>query len=282
MNKNNIHIQVLVENTATGKAILAEHGLSFFIKKDSHLFLFDTGQGFVLSNNAAKFDIDLQQIEAIVLSHGHHDHCGGLRFFADAGNQTRIFAHPAAFQPKFSKTNQGRTYPVGMESVIEQHIPQFMQRTTFTEGPTEIIDGVWITGYVPKNNDFEKSSGPFFLDQQCQQTDQLIDDQSMFFITPQGVVVLLGCAHAGIINTLQYIQSQTGNLPFHYVIGGTHLVNASPERILRTIQELRKLNVQHIAPCHCTGLPAILALHNAFQQQCTACKVGTAYDFELI
>jgi 7,8-dihydropterin-6-yl-methyl-4-(beta-D-ribofuranosyl)aminobenzene 5'-phosphate synthase len=282
MNKTNIQIQVLVENTAAGKDILAEHGISFHITTGDHSILLDTGQGFVLSNNASIMNIDLRQVESIVLSHGHYDHCGGLRFFTDPDNTTRIYAHPAAFLPKFAKNKQNQIYPVGIAAVLEQHLPQLQQRAVFTEEPTEIINGLWVTGQVPRVNDFEQSSGRFYLDQQGQQPDDLIDDQSMFFKTTQGIIVLLGCAHAGIINTLQYIQSLTGNIPFHYVIGGTHLVNASKQRMLQTIEQLHKLNVQNIAPCHCTGLSTRIDLHNAFQEQCTECKIGTSYNFELI
>ena len=110
--------------------------------------------------------------------------------------------------------------------------------------------------------------------------DPLQDDQSVFFDTAAGVVVLLGCAHSGVINTLLYIRQLTDNRPICAVIGGMHLISASTERIKRTIEELQYIGVERLAPAHCTGMPATVALWNAFPGQCQTCHVGTRFEFD--
>lgn len=115
------------------------------------------------------------------------------------------------------------------------------------------------------------------LDEACTQPDPLEDDQSVFFDTVDGTVVLLGCAHSGVINTLHYIRQLTDNRPIHTVIGGMHLVGASSRRTERTIEELKQLGIRRFAPAHCTGMPATVALWNAFPGQCQPCPVGTTF-----
>jgi len=123
--------------------------------------------------------------------------------------------------------------------------------------------------------EFEDTGGAFFKDRSCAEPDDLVDDQVAFLETEAGTVVILGCAHAGVINTLRHIQSLTNGRPIHIVIGGMHLLNASSERMDNTVAELRRLDVQHLLPCHCTGLAAMARLWNEFPGRCTACPVGT-------
>ncbi|HBO43225.1 MAG TPA: hypothetical protein DD670_04680 [Planctomycetaceae bacterium] len=149
-----------------------------------------------------------------------------------------------------------------------------------TERPTVVVEGLTVTGPVPRSNDFEDTGGPFFLDEACSQPDPLDDDQSLFIETSEGIVVLLGCAHSGVVNTLHYIRRLTGNQPIRAVIGGMHLVGASTRRIERTIEELRPLCVERLAPAHCTGTPATTALWNAFPDKCQPCSVGTRFEFD--
>ena len=137
-----------------------------------------------------------------------------------------------------------------------------------------------MTGPVPRLTDFEDTGGPFFLDEACTRPDPLEDDQSVFLDTTEGTVVLLGCAHSGIINTLRYIRQLTDNHPIQAVIGGMHLVGASSHRIERTIEELKRIGVERLAPAHCTGMPATVALWNAFPGRCQACPVGTRFEFD--
>ncbi len=151
-----------------------------------------------------------------------------------------------------------------------------------TDSPTTVAKGLTATGQIPRTTDFEDTGGPFFLDSACLQPDPLIDDQSLFFETREGLVVLLGGAHSGIINTLRYIGDVSGNTPIRAVIGGMHMVGASPVRIIRTVGELRQYDLQLLRSAHCTGMPAIVALWTAFPTICVACHAGKTFEFEEI
>ena len=273
-------ITVLVENTAHGPNVLAEHGLSYWIEHGGKRILLDSGQGNVLAGNAYKLGVPLREIDALILSHGHYDHTGGVAEALKTDRSVAVHAHPAAFARKYTRNNDGTVREIGMPYPSEKAIRDARNQWVATTQPTVVFDGLTATGPVPRMSGFENTGGHFFLDEACKQPDPLEDDQSVFFDTSKGTVVLLGCAHSGIINTLRYIRQLTDNRPIHAVIGGMHLVGASAERIQRTIEELHRIGVERLAPAHCTGMPATVALWNAFPGQCQTCPVGTTFEFD--
>ena len=270
-------ITVLVENTAGGRGLLGEHGLSFWIEWDGKRFLFDTGQGHVLLKNARRLGIGLDHMDVVVLSHGHYDHAGGLGDVLRSSRATTVYAHPAAFDAKYARNLDGSARDVGMPGLDEEMIRD-MAELVLVEGPTELCCGLHLTGPVPRTTDFEDTGGAFFKDRACVEPDPLVDDQAAFIETQAGTVVILGCAHAGVINTLRHVQSLTGNRPVHTVIGGMHLLHASPERMDKTVGELRRLDVQRLLPCHCTGFEAAARMWSEFPGRCASCPVGSVVD----
>jgi 7,8-dihydropterin-6-yl-methyl-4-(beta-D-ribofuranosyl)aminobenzene 5'-phosphate synthase len=276
-----IRITVVVENTAAGAGVLGEHGLALWIDTGSHRVLFDTGQTGVVLQNAARLQVPLDHADAIVLSHGHYDHTGGLAELLRDNQATPVYAHPAAFQPKFMRRDDGTVRVVGMPDDAKR-IARGQRANVFeTLEPTPVPGGLMVTGPIPRETDFEDTGGAFFLDRECRHPDPLQDDQALFFESERGTVVLLGCAHAGAVNTLRYARELTGNKPIHAVIGGMHLVKASSERLGRTIEELRHCGVERVGAAHCTGMAATAALWNAFPGACFACHVGSVIEFEL-
>jgi 7,8-dihydropterin-6-yl-methyl-4-(beta-D-ribofuranosyl)aminobenzene 5'-phosphate synthase len=272
-------ITVLCENTAGGHGLLAEHGLSFWIEHDNHRILFDTGQGYVLTHNAQQLGIRLETADAVVLSHGHYDHTGGLHDLLEAGSVSTVFAHPVAFTPRYVRDPDGASREIGIPRLDEQAVRRHA-KVILTEQPTEICPGVYATGPVPQRTDFEDTGGAFYADRDCKEPDEFPDDQALYFQTKRGSVVILGCAHAGVINTLQYVLKLTDNQPLHTVIGGMHLVSANRERIDKTVEALRRLDVQRLLPAHCTGFPAMARLWNEFPDRYRSCPVGTVLDID--
>jgi len=131
---------------------------------------------------------------------------------------------------------------------------------------------------VPRRNDFETTGGAFFRDEACRQPDELVDDQAAFLESPSGTVVILGCAHAGIVNTLRYVRELAPGRPIHTVIGGTHLAAAGPERMDRTVEALKELDVRRIWPLHCTGFAAAARLWEALPGRVSVCPVGSVVE----
>ena len=160
-------------------------------------------------------------------------------------------------------------------------IEQKGRRVDRVEGPKEVLPGVHVTGPIPRVTEYEDTGGQFYLDSGCSKPDPLTDDQAVCFDTPEGVVVLLGCAHSGVVNTLRYVRQLTGNRPIHAVIGGMHLLSANEARMAATIEALRQLGVQKIGLAHCTGFEAMARLDHELPKRCFHCVAGTRLEFEL-
>ena len=273
-----LQMTVLIDNAARGRGLRAEHGLSLWVEADGTNILFDTGQGLVLAANADALGVDLPTANAVVLSHGHYDHTGGLPEVLGLLEQATVYIHPRAFEPKFGRYPDGVGRDIGAPIHDLADIRSHVAQVTTTAGPTQIADGIWVTGEVPRRNDFEDTGGPFFLDQPCTQPDLLIDDQAMYVETAGGTVVFMGCAHAGLVNTLDYISELTAGRNVHAVFGGFHLARASDDRMARTIEALRRYNVQQLGPAHCTGFAASARLLEAFPDRFVTFGTGVQVD----
>jgi len=271
----NIRITTLVENTASAAGLLAEHGLSFWIEYGDKRVLFDTGQSDILIKNAKVLGIDLAETDAIVLSHGHYDHTGGLAAVLDIAEKAKIYLHPTAVKTRFSKKNFGPK-SICMPDSARKAIGN--REVIWTEKHTQIFPGVTVTGQVPRINDFEDVGGEFFLDENCQKADELLDDQTLFLETSKGLVIVLGCAHAGVVNILRRIEDLSEKKQFYTVLGGMHLLRASKERIERTKVVFQEYNLQKIGPAHCTGSKAIEKFRSSFPVQYITCSAGSQFD----
>ena len=277
--KQPIRITCLVDNTASRDDLVAEHGLAVWIDFGDRRLLFDTGQGQALPHNADALGIDLAAADAVVLSHGHYDHTGALGSVLARAPRVKVHAHPSVLLQKYSRRRGGRTRSISMPEPTAEVLGSRGDLVVWTNEPTEVFPGVWVTGQVPRSTAYEDVGGPFFLDARCKCPDLLDDDQALFFDTAAGTAVVCGCSHAGVVNTLQYIRGLTGERPVAAVVGGMHLRSASPMRIRRTVRALRKLRVGRLAPCHCTGEAATAALSAAFPGRCESFAAGESMEF---
>ena len=253
-----IRITVLIDNKTSRPDLNAEHGLSLWIEYREKRILFDAGQSDTLIRNAEKLGINLAQTDAIVLSHGHYDHTGGLKAVLDFAKTTGIKSIGISDSAK--KAIQGR-------NVI------------WTVTPAWLFPGMAVTGQVPRINNFEDVGGAFFIDEKCQKADELLDDQALFIESARGLIVVLGCAHAGVVNILNYVAELTSQSHVFAIIGGTHLLSASSERIEHTIKAIKGYNVQQVCLAHCTGSEAVAKFRDIFKGRCVECAVGKHFEF---
>ena len=270
---------MLVENSVHRQGLVAEHGLSFHVQSGEHSLLFDTGQTDLAVINAETLRLPLDRVEALVLSHGHYDHTGGVTAMFDVVPEARVYLHHAAFEKKFSQSS-GKSRPIGMSDCVAQAIRHRTVGFIETTARTEIMEGIFATGEIPRATTYEDTGGAFYLDAESTRPDPILDDQALVIDLGRSVIVLLGCAHSGVVNTLNHVRHLTGGKPVNAVIGGLHLGSASEERIQQTIAQLRVAQMEMLAPTHCTGWPATAKLWSAFPEICRPAGVGTVFEFK--
>jgi 7,8-dihydropterin-6-yl-methyl-4-(beta-D-ribofuranosyl)aminobenzene 5'-phosphate synthase len=266
-------ITVLCENTVQRPGLLGEHGFSVFVETPDTTLLFDTGQGFGLVQNALRMQKDLRQVSQVVLSHGHFDHTGGLLSFIGVHGPCDIVAHPDVLSERF------RWMPVGKEEKPvsigipwrEAYLTSRGARFRWEKSFTEIAPNVYITGEVPRKTEFETGDPKFAIRRNGDWVpDPFLDDYSLLLKTSEGLVVILGCAHAGLINILDHASTQTGESQIRAILGGTHLGFSPETQLEHTITALKDYQVKLLAVSHCTGQRPVARL---------AAEFGNNFDF---
>ena len=260
-----IRITTLSENTA-GYGFLAEWGLSILVEADGLRILMDTGLSFSAVHNAQLMGIDLATIDRIVLSHGHADHTGGLREVLRRGGEVEVIAHPDIWAPKYVRRD-GETEEqyIGIP-FVRGELESLGAHFNLVREPVRITDRIITTGEIPMLSGYEEIENNLFVKEaDVLQPDRLADDLALVIDTDFGLVVILGCAHRGIINTLRHAQRLTGKELVYAVIGGTHLFLTSDERIEQTIAALKEIGIQRLGVSHCTGFHASARLAQEFE-----------------
>jgi 7,8-dihydropterin-6-yl-methyl-4-(beta-D-ribofuranosyl)aminobenzene 5'-phosphate synthase len=274
-----LKITILVDNKSNREEYLSEHGFAVWIEADKKRILFDTGKtGNVLLNNAAAQGIDIATADFLVLSHGHYDHTGGIAAVLKKNPGIKILAHPSTCVPRYSLHKDGTINSVGMTASTRESLKKVIDKVVWITRPMEISRGINITGEIERKTLFEDTGGSFFLDPDCKRSDLIDDDLAIWFNTVNGVVILTGCCHSGIVNTVEQIKKKyKGKFILHAVIGGLHLCNASTERIDATIEYLKNEKPEFIMPAHCTGDVAFNRFRKEFKSKYQIGSIGTQF-----
>ncbi|MFC1836190.1 MBL fold metallo-hydrolase, partial [Thermodesulfobacteriota bacterium] len=266
-------------NVLPEQGLLPEHGFSVLIERGSHRLLFDTGDGPALVHNSQRLGIDLSGLDAVILSHGHYDHTGGLLHVAKLNPGIRVVAHPKAFGPHYKDLGTGtdpRYIGIPHSARLLNECGATFQLTT---EPQTIIEGVWYTGFVPLVFGGYSDSRLVIKTDDGLIPDQMEDDASLLVNTSKGPVLLLGCAHAGIPNILEHLKEQQQIEAIHMVIGGTHLSLWEKSQTNATIDALERFMVEYVAPAHCTGKAISADLKNHFQDRFKDVAAGDVFSF---
>jgi 7,8-dihydropterin-6-yl-methyl-4-(beta-D-ribofuranosyl)aminobenzene 5'-phosphate synthase len=274
-----VRMTTISENTAFARprGLLAEWGLSILVEADHQKILLDTGASISAAHNGALLGLDWARIDALVLSHGHYDHTGGMRQVLTKINRpVKVVAHPAVFDAKYSQIFKDELPGIIGIPFDRKELEKLGAIFQLTGEPVWLSENVVTSGEIPMTTDYETIDPGLYCRQNGEMVpDPLPDDQALFVKTEQGLVVLLGCAHRGMINTLRHAQKVTGMQSIHTVIGGTHLIRASEVQMELTVAELKEMGVQRLGVSHCTGMHAAVRLANEFGQKFFFNNTGT-------
>jgi 7,8-dihydropterin-6-yl-methyl-4-(beta-D-ribofuranosyl)aminobenzene 5'-phosphate synthase len=257
-------ISVLTENQP-GLFTPAEHGLSYLIEYDGNRILFDTGQSDMFLKNAGYMNLNLDALDMIILSHGHYDHGNGLMYL----NGGKLICHPGCFVKRYGKADNSY---IGLRNTKDQLSSKFDIITS--PDPYFISDRIIFLGEIPRLNAFESKVTTFVFEDGT--PDFVLDDSALALIHEDGIFIVTGCGHAGIINILEHAKTTTGIKKIYGIMGGYHLKEYDLQT-RETIKYLKKNRVKYVLPSHCTSGAALEALHTTFRS--SEIRTGSTFEF---
>jgi 7,8-dihydropterin-6-yl-methyl-4-(beta-D-ribofuranosyl)aminobenzene 5'-phosphate synthase len=274
-----LKITTLAENMAS--QLLGQWGLSFLIqvtdaRGDKRKIVLDSGLvKDALLYNLKKMELKLNDLDAVVISHGHLDHTATtVEFVKDTGG-VKVYAHPHTFLKRFHQKPDGRRRSLGVpegEGIAE--IENAGGTVVLSSKPCEVVPGMWTTGQIERLTSFEtplslaEGEKLVIVIDGNEISDMILDDQALWMdVQKIGPYVITGCAHAGPVNTLLHVEKLGNFRSIHGLVGGTHLVGRSEEYLQKTIQELQEFGLELISPCHCTGFKATARLWQTFPEK---------------
>jgi 7,8-dihydropterin-6-yl-methyl-4-(beta-D-ribofuranosyl)aminobenzene 5'-phosphate synthase len=275
-------LTVLMDNTTIlDTPYLSESGLSFLIETDDAKIVFDTGYSPIFLSNAKKMGIDLTDITGVVISHGHNDHTNGLpalgKLLNRKGLRVPIILHPVCMEKKWWANKDGSLEAIGMP--ICQDTLKLYYNVMPTTEVTKIGESLYYLGTIPRYN--PSANEPIGLvanTEGLMEPDYVIDDSAIVYNGENGLVIINGCAHSGLVNILEYAQRIFPGRPLLAIIGGFHMLSKSQAWMEATASQISAFNPKSIYPCHCTDEASRAYLRNQFQVGTIG--VGTALTFE--
>lgn len=274
---------IIVENSVpinSHHPFCGEHGFSLLLETEGKKILLDAGQTGIVIQNLSLLGVHPAQLDALVLSHGHYDHAGGLPYILTHRTETiPVYAHSGIFIPRYSKGNNSRHY-VGIPYLKEDLSLRGADWHLSTE-PAEIAPGLWFSGQLPRTTAYETGDTRLVTSTAagCECRDPIADDTVLYHANSEGLVVIGGCTHSGLVNAVRYGMVITGATRLRGWIGGTHLGPVSGEQQNKTLEELEQLDPDFIAAGHCTGFTMMAELYRRFKNRFIPAFVGTVIEF---
>lgn len=270
---------ILCDNDVRRARFLAEHGLSLWIEHNGTEILFDAGQTDVWLKNARTLGIRPEAAAAVVLSHGHFDHCGGLPYFPFGESRAMVYVTPQAFQKKLSKKgdtfrNIGMQWKPGDSKESEGRIAS-------TEGKTEILPGVWTLGNIGSYTSFESIPDFFFTEKDgARVPDRMDDEQVLVMKEESGLAVFSGCSHRGAVNCAEHVRRCFPGKKIRFFIAGMHLGGEGEDRIGKTAEYFAQSEIEKLVPLHCTGIQAAAQMKRILGDRCVLAGAGDRIDLD--
>ena len=275
-------LTVLMDNTTIiDTPYKGESGLSFFIETEDTRLVFDTGFSPLFLANAKKMGIDLTDISAVAISHGHNDHTNGLPALGNllyrVGKRVPIVLHPDTLGKKWWRDKDGRLEEIGMP-VDRTALANHFEIVTSTE-PMKLGRSLYFLGTIPRTD--KKANEPIGL--VCRDGNDLVpdyvnDDTAIVYDGQEGLVVINGCAHSGLVNILEYVNVLFPGKPVAAVLGGFHMLSKDPAWLDDVADKIKKYNPAQIYPCHCTDEVGRVALRGHFRVGMIG--VGSTLEFK--
>ncbi|OQY00478.1 MAG: MBL fold metallo-hydrolase [Desulfobacteraceae bacterium 4572_130] len=269
-------ITILCENyVGLPLGVIGEHGFACYIETRQGNYLFDTGQGFGIVQNSLILKKDLSKIDGIIISHGHYDHTGGLDKVLSISGKKNIYAHPDIFIKRF----WGEKF-IGIP-FNQTYLESLGADFKFNKDLVEIEKELYLTGEIPRLNEFEKGDlNMYAIDKNKNiiKPDPIQDDLSLLIDSPKGLIIILGCAHAGMINIINYAIKKLNKDKIYAIIGGTHLGFSSDAQFKETLNVIDEYKIELVGVSHCTGLPKASLLHSKLKDKFFFGSIGTTLE----
>ena len=260
---------------------LGEHGLSMLLEIRGTQVLIDAGQSSAILNNLSLLDVAPSSIDMIAVSHGHYDHTAGLyHVLSHAKKKIPVYMHEEAFTPRFSLAGGQRRY-IGLPHVKDQ-LSTLGADWRLIREPLEFLPGLWLSGSVPRTTSYETGDDKLVIHDAgcgCDCQDDIIDDMALFYKGDKGLVVISGCTHSGLVNTVKHGLAVTQSQRLHGWIGGTHLGPVAGDQQKQTIEQLQTFQPDFVAANHCTGFQMMAKLQHAFGERFIPAFVGAVIEF---
>lgn len=274
-----IRIKVLIENKTYKTEYLGEHGLSLYIETDDKKILYDTGMSGAFVENAKIMGVNLKEVDFAVISHGHHDHAGGVPAFCMANEHAPVYIHKGVFI---------KPYPMENGKLSDNHCgirwidmrERLENRLILTDKTTWISEDIAISGTIPKEPGFESTAQFYVRNEDGVLVPDEMEHEQFLAVRVKdagGIFVFSGCSHTGVETCVKYAHELFPGERIMALVAGMHLYGADTKLINSALDEILKLDVKMYVPLHCTGMEAICSLKARLSDRCVILNTGDSY-----